>query len=115
MNARRASELTLAFLRKDGGGPVTFSRVIDVITPPPTRAIAPCPYAFWRNYRPNELGHGVIQGDTLMVIQGSALAALIAGLSTPPRKNDKVTAGGSNETSRASTCCSTTGSRSASI
>jgi hypothetical protein len=60
-----------------------------VLVAPSSKTTVPC-RAFVRQYRPQELIGGILQGDTLVVLSPTDLAAL----SRLPRRNDQVTVDG---------------------
>jgi hypothetical protein len=92
MDASDATELIGSFIGEDGE-PVTISRITNATTTPPTRITATC-QGFVRDYRPNELGNGILQGDSNISIEGNSLPQLAQRLGTAPRKNDKISYGG---------------------
>src|SRR5215469_13038230 len=91
MRSTEAAQLVNSFLQSDGEL-VTISRITDATTSPPTVTAVDC-LAFVRDYRPEELGQGIAQGDSNVTIGGQALANLVQpgnidiGL---PRKGDKI-------------------------
>ncbi len=92
MDPTEAVDLVAAFVETDGTE-VTFSRITDATASPATRIYATC-FAAGHNYTARELGNGIEQGDTLLVIEGDALPALAQQLGTPPRRDDKVSYAG---------------------
>ncbi len=92
MDPTEAADLVAAFVETDGTE-VTFSRITDATTSPATRIYATCMAAV-HNYTARELGNGIEQGDTQLIIEGDALPALAQQLGTPPRRDDKVSYAG---------------------
>ncbi len=92
MDPTEAADLVAAFVESDGTE-VTFSRITDATTSPATRIYATC-FAAVHNYTARELGNGIEQGDTSLIIEGDALPALAQILGTPPRRDDKVSYAG---------------------
>jgi hypothetical protein len=92
MDPAEASDLVAAFVETDGTE-VIFSRITDATTSPPIRIYATC-FAAVHNYTARELGNGIEQGDTQLIIEGDALPALAQRLGTPPRRDDKVSYAG---------------------
>jgi hypothetical protein len=98
MDPSDAIELTNAFIDPGLGGngtTITFTRIIDVRTTPPTTVSASCP-GFVRNYRPQEIipGGSLMQGDSNIAIEGDSIPSLAQRLGTAPRATDKVSYAG---------------------
>jgi hypothetical protein len=98
MDPNDAIELTNSFIDPDLGGNgtrITFTRITDVRTTPPTSVSATC-FGFVRDYRPQEIiaGSILLVGDTNIAIEGDSLPALAQRLGTPPRAPDKVSYSG---------------------
>lgn len=98
MDPSDAIALTNSFVDPGLGGngtTITFTRITDVRTTPPTTVVATC-LGFVRNYRPQEIIPGSIlaQGDSNIVIEADAIPALAQALGTPPRVTDKVSYNG---------------------
>jgi hypothetical protein len=94
MDPAEAAEILDAFLAPgENGEEVTFVRITDATSNPPSTVSASC-QASVRRYAPHELGNGIIQGDSNVVIEGGQLLELAQRLGTPPRKNDKILIGG---------------------
>jgi hypothetical protein len=98
MDPSDAIELTNAFVDPGLGGngtAITFTRITDVRTTPPTAVSATC-VGFVRNYRPQDIipGGNLKQGDSNITIEADAIPALAERLGTPPRATDKVSYSG---------------------
>ncbi len=87
MDPTEAADLVAAFVESDGTE-VTFSRITDATTSPATRIYATCMAAV-HNYTARELGNGIEQGDTLLIIEGDALPELARQLGSQLRRDDK--------------------------
>lgn len=99
MDPNEAADLVASFVdAQDGDGtPVTFSRIVDTSTYPPTRTFTTVSAAV-HNYSAREIVNGLVQGDTNLVIQGDALSALTQGLGSPPTHGDTVNYAGFSRT-----------------
>jgi hypothetical protein len=89
MDPDEAADLVNSFIDVgDGDGTlVTFTRIVDTTTYPPTRISATCA-ASVRDYRPREITGGLQLGDTNIKIEGGALAEFLQQFGTPPTNGD---------------------------
>jgi hypothetical protein len=85
MDPDEVGDLMASFVSSDigDGTPVEFSRIVDPTVRPPLRVSASCDAAV-HNYTARELGNGILQGDTNLVLEGDALTGLLTAFGSPP-------------------------------